>query len=204
MQSENDNIQVFDIFKVPLARSDFYIDADQKQKILDLFYNIEKDHPLNDNSYPEGSYTSFDTIPKIFDFDELASIRNHVLQSAQELHTSINLDGELELKASWFSINRKHSYHGIHHHCPDIWSGVYYLQADHNDATISFMNTNLMNTNWPYRAGKLRLNDYTSSEKICKVSSGMTLLFPSYINHHISQQTTDKERITIAFNLSLK
>ena len=204
MQSENDNIQVFDIFKVPLARSDFYIDAEEKQRILDLFYGIEKDLPINNQSYPSGSYTSFDTIPRIFDFDELESIKNHVLTSAQKLHSLVGLDGELELRASWFSINRKNSYHGVHHHCPDIWSGVYYLQADQDDATLSFMNTNIVNTNWPYRSKKAELNDYTSSEKICKVSSGMTLLFPSYLNHHVSQQTTNNERITIAFNLSLK
>lgn len=197
-------LEVYDIFKVPLARKDFFIDQEEKQKILDLFYKIERDLPITNSSYPAGSYTSFDTVAKIFDFEELVSIKNHVLTSAQELHNNLNLDGELELTKSWFSINRKNSYHGIHHHCPDIWSGVYYVQADQEDATISFMNTNIMNTNWPYRSGKTNLNDYISSEKVCRVSSGMTIFFPSYLQHHVAQQTADQERITIAFNLNLK
>lgn len=204
MKLENDNVEIFDIFKVPLARKDFFIDEQKKQEILNLFYTIEKKLPLNNNSYPVGSYTSFDTVDKILDLEELSSIKNHVLNSAQQLHSQIGLAGNLELTKSWFSINRKNSYHGIHQHCPDIWSGVYYIQAEHNDATISFMNTNIMFTNWPFRARRENLNDYNSSEKICKVSSGMCIFFPSYLWHHVAQQCEDQERITIAFNLNLK
>lgn len=204
MQSEVDNIQIFDIFKVPLARSDFYISEEEKQNILKEFYQIENSFPMMENSYPAGSYTSFGTIDKIFDLEVLASIKDHALQSCQELHNSIGLSGELDLTKSWFSINRKHSYHGIHHHCPDLWSGVYYLQAEQEDATISFLNNNMISTSWPYKSQKSQMNDYTSSEKTCKVSGGMMLLFPSYLYHHVSQQLTDRERITIAFNLNLK
>jgi len=203
MNFEQDNIEIFDIFKVPLARKDFFIDENKKQEILKLFYEIEKKLPLNNDSYPRGSYTSFDTIDKIFDLEELKPIKDHVLMSAQELHNRIGLIGELELAKSWFSINRENSYHGIHHHCPDIWSGVYYLQAEHDDAAIAFMNTNIMYTNWPFKARR-DLNDYNTSEKICRVSSGMTLFFPRYLWHRVNQQYTDSERITIAFNLNLK
>jgi uncharacterized protein (TIGR02466 family) len=194
----------FDIFPVPLVRSDFYIDEAKKQEILELFYTIEETLPIDNTSYPHGSYTSFDTVAKIFDHHELSPIKDHILSTAQDLHTSIGLGGELELTKSWFSINRKNCYHGIHHHCPDIWSGVYYLQAEQTDATISFMNPNIMGTNWPFKANRVSFNDYNSSEKICKVSGGMLLLFPSYLYHHVAQQLTDSERITIAFNLNLK
>ena len=204
MQLEIDNVQLFDIFKVPLARSDFYISEKEKQKIINTFYKIEQSLPILENSYPVGSYTSFDTVAKIFDLTELSSIKEHALKSAQDLHTKVGLEGELELKKSWFSIHRKHSYHGIHHHCPDIWSGVYYLQAEQEDASISFLNNNLVSTSWPYKSRKSQTNDYTSSEKTCKVSGGMMLLFPSYLYHHVTQQVTDRERITIAFNLNLK
>jgi uncharacterized protein (TIGR02466 family) len=204
VQSEIDNIQVFDIFKVPLARSDFYIDEEEKQNILSEFYRIEHSFPMLENSYPVGSYTSFGTVDKIFDLEVLSSIKEHALKSCQELHNKIGLSGELELKKSWFSINRKYSYHEIHHHCPDIWSGVYYLQAEQGDASISFLNNNIISTNWPYRSQRSQMNDYTGSEKICRVSSGMMLLFPSYLYHNVSQQLADQERITIAFNLNLK
>lgn len=194
----------YDIFPVPLVRKDFYIEEDKKQEILTAFYDIEQTLPISNSSYPVGSYTSFDTVGKIFDMPLLDSIQDHILATAQELHNSIGLDGELELTKSWFSINRKNSYHGIHHHCPDIWSGVYYLQADQTDATISFMNPNILQTNWPFKAKRLDFNDYNSSEKICKVSGGMLLLFPSYLQHHVAQQVADTERVTIAFNLNLK
>lgn len=204
MQSEIDNIQLFDIFQVPLARSDFFIAEEEKQSILDEFYKIEKSLPAPLGSYPEGSYTSFSVVDKILDLKILESIKEHILSSCQMLHNQIGLDGELELTKSWFSINRKNSYHSIHHHCPDIWSGVYYLQANEEDASISFLNNNLMSTGWPYKSKKSSMNNYTSSEKICRVSGGMMLLFPSYLYHHVNQQVTDSERVTIAFNLHLK
>lgn len=204
MQSEIDNVQIFDIFQVPLARSDFFIDEEEKQRILDEFYKIEQRLPIIDNSYPAGSYTSFNTVKNIFDLEILSNIKNHVLNSCQRLHNKVGLTGKLELTKSWFSINRKNSYHSIHHHCPDIWSGVYYLQAEQEDASISFLNNNITSTSWPYRAKKIEMNNYTSLEKTCKVSGGMMLIFPSYLYHHVNQQLADSERITIAFNLNLK
>lgn len=204
MKLENVSNSIINLFQVPLYRKDFFISENEKTEILDIFYKIEKTEPLPIGKYPEGSYTSFNTRNQIFDIVELTKIKNHILISAEELHTYIGLEGALEISNSWFSINRKGSYHEHHHHSPNIWSGVYYLEADHDDAAICFINKNISDTHWPFKASKKNLNDYTASEKICRVSSGMMILFPSYLCHKVSQQEKNKDRVCIAFNLDLK
>jgi uncharacterized protein (TIGR02466 family) len=204
MQFENVRHSIVDLFKCPLYRNDYFLEDSVKKKIIDQFLEIEKNEPMPRGKYPEGGYTSFNTRQHIFNIDELEGLKKHILTSAKALHQYVGLEGDLRLSNSWFSINRKGTYHEAHHHCPNIWSGVYYLEADNFDATISFINKNLVDTSWPFSANKSIITEYIGSEKVCKVSSGMMILFPSYLWHKVSQQNLEKDRITIAFNLDIK
>lgn len=201
MQFENVKHSIVDLFKCPLYRNDYFLEETLKQKVIDKFYKIEKTEPVPMGKYPSGGYTSFNNRNDIFDIDELIGLKQHILSSANALHAYVGLLGNLKISNSWFSINRKGTYHEAHHHCPDVWSGVYYLQADNLDASISFINKNIVDTSWPFNAKKSIITEYTGSEKVCRVSSGMMLLFPSYLWHKVSQQEFEKDRITIAFNL---
>ena len=50
----------------------------------------------------------------------------------------LGIEADLTFVGSWFSINRKHTYHEMHNHIPATWSGVYYVQAKEDDAPITF------------------------------------------------------------------
>jgi uncharacterized protein (TIGR02466 family) len=134
----------------------------------------------------------------------LQDLAKFVHSAVTTVHTHTGLAGELNFTQSWANINRKYSYHEQHHHCPNIWSGVYYVQARDNDATICFVNSNIINSSWPYKADKIYNNDLNSSQTVCRVNSGMLLIFPSYLQHKVSQHMSDNERISIAFNMDLK
>ena len=176
-----------------------------RKEMVPFFKDIEvTDTRSQDGKYPSGSYTSFFNNEDIIGLPQLDILRNFIKETVQDMHQSVGLAGELKFTNSWFSINRKHSYHETHNHCPDIWSGVYYLQADPNDATISFINNNLVNSGWPYAAFKVTNTDHVTSQVNCPVSTGLLLVFPSYLQHKVNQQEVDSERITIAFNMSVK
>jgi len=194
-----------DIFSVPVYKTDCFINEELKQSIINQFYKIESEMPIEPNSYPVGSYTSFNKIVHIFDeVSELAPIKNSALAAATDIHNQLELGGTLKFTSSWFAINRKNSYHEEHHHAPNVWSGVYYLQAEPGDANFIFVNKNLTDSSWPYSAPKIGNNNFISNEMVASPYSGMLILFPSYLHHKVSQQLQDRERIMIAFNLDVK
>ena len=195
---------MFSIFPSPIVRDEFRISYEDNLDLIEKFKAEEQLVPMPSGKYPCGSYTSFYTNTNVLDMPELADLKSYILETVSNLHYNLGLGGELEFTASWFTINRQHGYHEQHNHCPDIWSGVYYVRAEHGDATINFINKNLVDTGWPYDAPKNLMNDYVSSEKVCIPTTGMFLLFPSYLSHKVEQQTIDSERVTIAFNLNVK
>ena len=87
----------------------------------------------------------------------------------------------------------------MHNHIPDIWSGIYYVQAEENDARICFYDLN-KTSNWPWRP----VESNFSSMKMFAPKTGKLYLFPSYIMHEVEQQTTESDRISISFNIGVK
>lgn len=192
------------LFPSPLYKFD-YLQAYQCQhSIVSTIKKIEAQDTLDiSQKYSPGSYTTFYSNTDIFQQECLTELKQFVVESVDAAHKQCGLGGELKLTQSWANVNRQHSYHEQHHHCPNIWSGVYYVQAQDNDATICFMNSNILNSSWPYNAVKVHQNDLNSSQTICRVNTGMLLVFPSYLQHRVSQQLSDTERVSIAFNMDL-
>ncbi len=193
------------LFPCPLFKFD-YEKADQSRE---SFVNHIKEIEKTDGSdislkYTHGSYTSFYSTEQIIDEPVFEDLKSFIKKSVTQAHQMSGLAGDLEFTRSWANINRKYSYHEEHHHCPNIWSGVYYVQTAENDATISFMNMNILNSSWPYKAKKIYQNDVNSSQTICKTITGMLLIFPSYLRHKVDQHMSDNERVSIAFNMDLK
>jgi len=192
------------LFPVPLCRFDYLPPEVETNKIIDYFLEIEsKDRNTVANRYTDGSYTSFYSQENIINLNLLEQIKSFMSNSVRQVHSMTGLTGNLSFTQSWFNINRKHSYHEQHHHCPNIWSGVYYLKASEEDATISFINKNLLDVSWPYKAKKEINTDYNSTQTVCKVKSGMLLIFPSYLHHKVDQHVSNNERISIAFNMDI-
>ena len=199
------NMESMFLFPVPLFKFDYQSTEESKNIIIAQIKEIESTDSTDISlKYSQGSYTSFYNRTDILDEDCLQNLKHFVQESVEQAHKHCGLGGGLQFTQSWANINRKYSYHEQHHHCPNIWSGVYYVQAQDNDATICFVNSNIINSSWPYKADKIYNNDLNSSQTVCRVTTGMLLIFPSYLQHKVSQHMSDNERISIAFNMDLK
>lgn len=192
-------IHTVDLFSVPLFRTEYVNAEKEKAALVPIFKSIETNDE-NPFEYSGNGYTSFGKGNVLQEVPECIDLYYWIRNIVFNIHQETKLGSKIELNDSWFSINRKHSQHEEHHHIPSIWSGVYYLQADEDDAQITFTNPAL-ETNWPY--SKINeFNNYNTKEKSFPVSSGVLFVFPGYLKHKVETQTTDKERITIAFNAS--
>lgn len=125
----------------------------------------------------------------------------------------------------WFNISRHGSWNRLHTHEGSLWSGVLYVFAPEQkyqyngslvikpsphprECSYRFSNEERYHfSNWRERETK------HVSENICEYldlspKEGMMIIFPSWLHHcvlpSITESSTDKPRISIAFNISPK
>lgn len=105
---------------------------------------------------------------------------------------------ELALGSYWANVLGRHGFNAPHHHLPQSWSGVYYVQVGtlgggHDDFSgwIEFLNPNLQQSSWGS-------GNYLQCPK-----DGMMLLFPSSQVHYVHPVKVKSQRITVAFNFDV-
>jgi uncharacterized protein (TIGR02466 family) len=98
---------------------------------------------------------------------------------------------------SWFNWYGQGDFMFEHIHPERRISGCYYYAATGDDGQLKFKNPNplMQNKLWP--ADALRDQDYTVLPQV-----GRLVMFPSWLPHRVSINTTDQTRISIAFNIA--
>ena len=191
-------MQRHEIFPVPIWQFEYKQAETFKETSVPLFKDIEQKNPNSNVKYTMDGYTSFGPITNILEFGECKDLKNFIMGNVVKAVKDLGLEGYCNLTGSWFNINRKYSSHGEHNHIPDTISGIYYVQAEEDDARISFHDQN-KSSNWPWKSGVIETS-YTKNIISFKPQTGRLYLFPSYITHSVEQQLKDKERISISFN----
>jgi uncharacterized protein (TIGR02466 family) len=102
----------------------------------------------------------------------------------------------MQFTQSWVSHKSPGQYHTMHTHANSVVSGVYYFEdIDENSPivfhhTVSSNNLNTMDvpTNGPFSAS-------------LRVHKNNIVMFPSYLNHSVPINKSNKVRKSLAFNL---
>jgi len=103
--------------------------------------------------------------------------------------------GKLVLESSWANVNPRGCWNAPHMHLPADWSGVVYVNVkdehtrDEREGNIVFIDPA------PYGARVGR-----DSTIFLNPSSGMLVLFPSYLMHMVAPHNAESDRISIALN----
>ena len=103
-----------------------------------------------------------------------------------------------EMKESWLTKSTKGNYGHIHTHGSFDISGVYYFKTNENDGNIFFENPVDVSI-----ASKIGRNNILRQSFSYTPQIGKFILFPSWLRHGVDTNTTDNERISVSFNLSL-
>jgi uncharacterized protein (TIGR02466 family) len=133
------------------------------------------------------------------------SIRDHELNNLDayiKLHTQTYIDSidpfmnnDVFLSHSWFNVTTKGQSQEWHAHTDSFISGVYYYKTNKEDGDLMIRNPVPFTQRGFFPAGK------TCPEKVFyKPIEGMIILFPGWLEHRVGVNTTDNDRITIAFN----
>ena len=184
------------IFPTQVFRAQF----DSAQELAKAVVPTLLDQEKNDKKplkYTANGYTDYGR-ENLLERPVFKELKNFIDDVVIRCHKQTGLQNEPSLRSSWFSINRKYTYHEEHNHLPDTWSGVYYIQADQDHPGLTLVNPN-MKANWP-RVNVSELNEANSPNVTCAAMTGSLIIFPSHLHHKVEQQTVDKERIMVAFN----
>ena len=139
------------------------------------------------------------------DFDihceQLTEVIDAVGKAFSEIFSLYSFEeGEIKIANSWININPKNSYNLQHNHVGSLFSAVYYVQAEEDMGDIVFVNP------CPTIGHHLSFFDFKKKSPInsetwtLKPETGQLIVFPSWMEHYVLPNMTDKDRISIAIN----
>ena len=104
----------------------------------------------------------------------------------------------------WLNINPPGAYNRIHCHPNCHLSGVFWIKSPDKSGDIIFEHPNTFSSfveNLSY-SPKFKLANNTDHMYSCEPVEGKMIIFPSYLNHEVSINESDEDRISYAFNVN--
>lgn len=142
-----------------------------------------------------GGFNSGSIHPTVF--PELAK---DILYYGNIFFKKFNFEKDLLLDNIWININRHKDSNLSHTHPFSKISGVFYVNAPKNSGDLIFKNPSKIDT-YLLKEQIYSYNEYNSQEWAIPPEENVLYLFPSWIEHRVGINLSDKERISISFNL---
>lgn len=136
----------------------------------------------------------------------LDKLTSHLVATAKNFLDHQNVESSSYRFSPYYLFNKigKNSGHAQHAHPESIVSGCIYLQAYEDSSPIIFKDPRPIDKYYYYKPIFNRMSDSYKllPEYSVPVYTGLVLMWNSWLEHEIPICYSDKERITIAFNLS--
>jgi uncharacterized protein (TIGR02466 family) len=189
------NIQ--NLFSVPICNTFLNLDLNN----LKLFCDELR---VNNYARQKSSKGGFQ-IDFVKDLIKVKDLNKSVLLNIKKLAKVYNFkNNNFYISSIWVNYNCKNSYNVKHIHPNCIFSGVFYLECDEmKPAKISFFHPayDLMNYDWNNNLFRNYIEN-NSSVWYFDPKPNQLILFPSWLQHQVDYNPSDKMRISISFNIN--
>ena len=186
-------------FQIPIYQS--YIDKDSFTQIKsDTLSYIDKNWEVFKEGWVSNTKTSFYEEKYIFkNFNLETCIKSHSQKFFKYWGFSSSL--KFNLSRCWVNVAKKGSYQDPHVHTStlpktNIFSGVLYIDTPINSGDIRFLNP--LTT----ESYIMPQNQMFPTNIHIKPKNMMILIFPSWLEHSVLLNNSDKSRISISWNIS--
>ena len=180
--------------------TNFYIadlfDEQQNQKyknfLIELSRRKKGERRSNRNGWQSDTFLWREEIFK--------SLLDQILNSTQVIARNLSNkeSPQMVIRAMWGNINPKGGFNFTHIHPSGWMSGVYYVQLPENNNEIVFQDPRSARMMDFQRSSLIKDEYFSHYPKV-----GELLLFPSWLPHFVSPNTSDKNRISISFNVEI-
>ena len=171
-------------------------------EMLEYINNLQIKDPQgiiksNFKGWHSKDFNTKDEHPKKF----IEAIKKNINVALADMNWDIEKQS-VKIKNIWTIINEKNAWNQKHHHSNSDLSAAYYVSAFDNCGDIVFYDPRPAPVNsHPISKSPNNLNATINS---VKPEAGMLVLFPSYLEHSVNPNLSNKKRIVISFNLSLE
>mgnify|MGYP001425276823 CR=1 FL=1 len=144
---------------------------------------------------------------KDFDLEDEApqNFITFILPAIEQVMIDMNWERKkqtVKINNMWAIVNTGGSANLRHQHGNSTISGAYYVRAPENSGDIVFYDPRPAPVhNHPISKTANKLNATVNS---IKPEPGMLVLFPSYLEHSVNPNLSNKKKIVISFNISLE
>ena len=119
---------------------------------------------------------------------------------ALEMYKALGIHKEPFIWDSWININPYGGYNRVHVHPRCRVAGVFWVKTSNSPASgnLTFFRNN------SYEVGSIsddHTTQYSNSIATFYPVENNLVLFPAYMQHHVEQNQTDEDRISISFNM---
>ena len=146
---------------------------------------------------PGQGWQSDQTLHEREEFRDLISCVSNVAKSILRF-LRIGYDA-FEITGCWATVLAKGAIHKAHSHPNNFLSGVYYVRTHPGADTINFHEPR--NQARVIRPPVVELTAENTDQVVVKVTNGILLVFPSYLEHSVDANMSEEERISISFNI---
>lgn len=179
------------VWKVQLTR-DLHTAIDVK--ILAAIEAMEGETPELE---PGQGWQSEQNLHEREDFQDLVACVDKAAQGALRFWRIS--DKAIELTGCWANVLGQGAAHRLHHHPNNFLSGVYYVRTGPGADTINFHDPR--NQTGIIRPPVLELTAENTDQVVVSVKNGTLLLFPAYLQHSVDANSSEKDRVSVSFNL---
>ena len=163
-----------------------------KNFLMDLSKRTEGERRSNRNGWQSDTFLWKENIFK--------PLLDQILDSTQVIAKNLSNKElpQMVVRAMWGNINPKGGFNFTHVH-PSGWlSGVYYIQLPENNNEIVFQDPRSSRMMDFQRSSLIKDEYFSHYPKV-----GELLLFPSWLPHFVTPNTSEQNRISISFNVEL-
>jgi uncharacterized protein (TIGR02466 family) len=188
--------EVHPLFPIPIFTLENVLDKDVP--ILREIQSIPM-RPLIDDEYGQRSENSY-----VLNNPSFADLKQKLMFALQDYANNVlGYAGKFSITQSWVSVKNPGQRHTMHSHANSIISGVYYFNNQDESSGLTFIKNGAGNSNTFTMAPLVNQNvqnQFTYNEVTLSVENNMVCMFPSFLPHRVSQNTTNDTRYSIAFN----
>ena len=187
------------LFPVPIHQFDVNGFSEIKDKLIDYVYDCKKKDPIGVSLSNRGGWQS-EGFEVINEDDVLQLFLINCLSNFPPIKKSVELRGY-----AWININKPGDYNIKHVHPTNNLSGVLWIKCLENSGDIVFDSPNNFES---FLENKSYEDDFKKSNFIddsyhCYPTEGRMIVFPSHLQHHVQENKSNEDRISVSFNIRL-
>ena len=182
------------LFGIPIYRKKIKISKKTIDKIKKEKYEL---FPREKNGY----YTK----SNVFILDQYKELKKQIEEEKNKfIYEDLKVQTDIDFKMinSWFIKHKPKNHSGIHQHVNSFISGILYLDVGPETGALTFYKDNMWRNVFPntFDVKFTSYNEINSASWTFIPENGEVFLFPSFLQHAVSVNKTDKDRYSCAFN----